>query len=303
MRGATAATLVSLILCLPSAGSSQSLRGSPASLTRQNSQAKRHDYTYLERPEDVRRFVELGLLVPVEPSSAFELARVSFPYARPEVKLFLERLGRQYEAACGEKLVVTSLVRPVTRQPRNAADRSVHPTGMAIDLRRSHRRSCRRWLERVLLQLEGRRVLEATRERRPPHYHVALFPKPYLQYVVALTGTDAASLLAAANAVPASRASASAREGVRMAAAAAGLSGDVTAEHAVGLEDAAEGEASEGQEMDGSDAVVLYRVHRGDSLWSIARRFGTTVARLKEENGLTSSRLLPKQVLRVPVEN
>jgi LysM repeat protein len=299
MRGATAATLVSLVLCIPSAGSAQSLRGSPASLTRQNVQAKQHDYTYLERPEDVRRFVELGLLVPVEPSSAFELARVSFPYARPEVKLFLERLGRQYEAACGEKLVVTSLVRPVTRQPRNAADRSVHPTGMAIDLRRSHRASCRRWLERVLLQLEARRVLEATRERRPPHYHVALFPKPYLQYVVALTGSDAASLLAAVNAAPASRTSASARAEARIAAAA-GPSGDVTAENAAELEDTADGAASEG--TDGSGDVVLYRVQRGDSLWSIARRFGTTVARLKEENGLTSSRLMPQQVLRIPIE-
>ncbi|HEY8470560.1 MAG TPA: DUF5715 family protein [Longimicrobiales bacterium] len=303
MRGATAATLVALILCLPSTGSPQSLRGSAASLDRQNIQAKQHGYTFLERPEDVRRFVELGYLVPVQPSSALELAKVSFPYARPEVKLFLERLGRQYEAACGEKLVVTSLVRPITRQPRNAADRSVHPTGMAIDLRRSQRASCRRWLERVLLQLEGRRVLEATRERRPPHYHIALFPKPYLQYVAALTGSDAASLLAAVNAAPAPRTAGGARDETRLAAASAvGPDGDVTAVNATGLEDAAEGVAFERPEADEGGDVVLYRVQRGDSLWSIARRFGTTVARLKEENGLTSSKLMPEQVLRVPVE-
>src|SRR5690606_40092741 len=101
-----------------------------------------------------------------------------------------------YQAACGEKLVVTSLVRPTTRQPRNAADRSVHPTGMAMDLRRSNKASCRRWLERVLLQLEARGVLEATRENRPPHYHVALFPRPYVQYVAALTGESVQGLLA-----------------------------------------------------------------------------------------------------------
>ena len=54
---------------------------------------------------------------------------------------------------------------------------------MAIDLRRSSRPACRRWLEDVLLSLEERGVLEATRERRPAHYHVAIFPKPYARYV------------------------------------------------------------------------------------------------------------------------
>src|SRR5690606_19859341 len=196
MRAVRLAILISFVLCVTAPGRAQSLRGSPASLTRQYEQAKRHDYTFLRQPADVQRFVDLGLLVPVRPGPAYDLARVSFPYARPEVKLFLERLGRQYQAACGEKLVVTSLVRPTTRQPRNAADRSVHPTGMAMDLRRSNKASCRRWLERVLLQLEARGVLEATRENRPPHYHVALFPRPYVQYVAALTGESVQGLLA-----------------------------------------------------------------------------------------------------------
>ena len=196
MRAVRLAILIPFVLCVTAPGRAQSLRGSPASLTRQYEQAKRHDYTFLRQPADVQRFVDLGLLVPVRPGPAYDLARVSFPYARPEVKLFLERLGRQYQAACGEKLVVTSLVRPTTRQPRNAADRSVHPTGMAMDLRRSNKASCRRWLERVLLQLEARGVLEATRENRPPHYHVALFPRPYVQYVAALTGESVQGLLA-----------------------------------------------------------------------------------------------------------
>ncbi len=29
-------------------------------------------------------------------------------------------------------------------------------------------------------------MLEAARERRPPHYHVALFPRPYAAYVANL---------------------------------------------------------------------------------------------------------------------
>ena len=99
------------------------------------------------------------------------------------MKTFIERLSDQYRDACGERLVVTSLTRPITRQPPNASAISVHPTGMAVDLRRSDSSGCRQWLETVLLDLEGKGVLEATREQYPPHYHVAVFPNPYLQYV------------------------------------------------------------------------------------------------------------------------
>ncbi|MDH3222386.1 MAG: DUF5715 family protein [Gemmatimonadota bacterium] len=161
----------------------QSLRGSQSSMERQNRQAQVHDYTFLRNSSHVSRFVDLGLLVPLSGNANYELNRVSFPYARPEVRLFVQRLSRQYRLACGEKLVVTSLTRPTSRQPRNSSDLSVHPTGMAVDLRRSNSRACRSWLEDVLLSLERSGVLEATRERRPPHYHVALFPGPYGRYV------------------------------------------------------------------------------------------------------------------------
>lgn len=163
----------------------QSLMGSRNSLLRQNAEAQDHDFTYLRTSSDVRSFARKGLLVRLRGNSDYRLASdyVSFPYARPEVKLFIERLSDQYRAACGERLYITSLTRPITRQPRNASHLSVHPTGMAVDLRRSHRSSCREWLEETLLYLEGREVLEATREKHPPHYHVTLFPKPYMRYL------------------------------------------------------------------------------------------------------------------------
>jgi LysM repeat protein len=64
---------------------------------------------------------------------------------------------------------------------------------MALDIRRSNSRACRSWLEDVLLSLEKTGVLEATREYRPPHYHVALFPRPYARYVANLTSRQNAS--------------------------------------------------------------------------------------------------------------
>jgi nucleoid-associated protein YgaU len=99
------------------------------------------------------------------------------------VKLFVQRLGAQYRRACGEELVVTSLTRPLSEQPRNASTLSVHPTGMAVDFRTSLNSVCRHWLESTLLYLEAAGVLEATRERRPSHFHVAVFPEPYAAYV------------------------------------------------------------------------------------------------------------------------
>jgi hypothetical protein len=160
----------------------QSLYGSHESLVRQNLVAQQHDYPYLRTTQEVMQAVESGALVPVRGNEDFELAgsEVSFPYARPEVKTFLEQLAHAYRASCGEPLVVTSMVRPISRQPWNASPISVHPTGMAVDLRRSDRRGCRQWLESTLLALEGEGMVEATREHWPPHYHVAVFPDPLL---------------------------------------------------------------------------------------------------------------------------
>jgi hypothetical protein len=180
----TAIVALSLLLVVPVQG--QSLRGSRRSVTLQYRTAHDHHFTFLTSGRAIRRFVEKGYLVPVRGDENYGLGNVSYPYARPEAKLFIERLAAQYRAACGERLIVTSLTRPRNDQPRNASRRSVHPTGMAVDIRRSHSRSCRVWLESTLLSLEKQRVLEATRERHPPHYHVAVFPKPYARYVAAL---------------------------------------------------------------------------------------------------------------------
>ncbi|MFW6088147.1 MAG: DUF5715 family protein [Gemmatimonadota bacterium] len=186
-----ASCLVMSVMVAPSVAA-QSLRGSPATVERQNLVALQHDFTFLRDAAHVRRFVDAGYLLPIASNRDYSVKRISFPYARPEVALFLSRLGRQYRDACGEMLVVTSLTRPTTRQPWNASPRSVHPTGMAVDLRRSTNRYCRQWLESVLLHLEGEGVVEAVRENRPPHYHVAVFPRPYAEYVAGLQKSDGA---------------------------------------------------------------------------------------------------------------
>lgn len=194
--------ILTLLLLAAPPVQAQSLRGSPRSLDRQNRIAREHDYTFLRDGRQVDRFVSAGYLVPIRGNRDYELHAVSFPYARPEVELFVRRLAGQYRSACGEKLVVTSLTRPRNSQPRNASEQSVHPTGMALDLRLSNDRRCRSWIEGVLTSLERAGILEATRERYPAHYHVALFPRQYVSYVERVTERPAKLLQRMASAAP-----------------------------------------------------------------------------------------------------
>lgn len=240
----------------------QTLRGSSTSMKKQNLAAKRSEYSFLQRPGEVAKFADLGLLVRVPGNSKYLLAGVSYPYARPPIKTFVERLASQYLAACGEKLVVTSLTRPVSKQPRNASELSVHPAGMAVDLRVSSKSSCRRWLESTLLYLEKEGALDATREHWPSHYHVAVFPQRYLTY---LRSVDADVPTPSLN---------------RVASASSGEA------HAKG---------------DGAaDSYDSYKVRSGDSLSTLARRFGTSVAQLRKLNGIKGSRIIAGQKLTVP---
>jgi hypothetical protein len=166
----------------------QSLRGSRASIARMYRQANAHELHFYQTPTGVERAASRGRFVTLEPNDYFALFDVGYPYARPAVIAFVERLARQYHAACGEQMIVTSAVRPSSEQPRNSTERSVHPTGMAVDLRKPTRSPCLKWLRRTLLSLERAGVIEATEERHPPHFHVAVFPRPYKSYVERITG-------------------------------------------------------------------------------------------------------------------
>ena len=210
----------------------QTLRGSESSVNRAYQTAKDHDFTFLETQQQIRRFVDAGYLVPIGNGLNYTIHDVSFPYGRAEVKLFVERLSGQYRRACGEKLVVTSLTRPTRGQPRNASSLSVHPTGMAVDFRRSTSSVCRNWLESTLLYLEEAGVLEATRELRPPHFHVAIFPDQYGGYVEQLLSNPGRT-------------------------------------------------------------ASTHIVRNGDSLWRIARLYGTSVAKLREVNRVRGDKIVP----------
>ncbi|MHB1224432.1 MAG: DUF5715 family protein, partial [Gemmatimonadaceae bacterium] len=259
---ATTAVLVGgAALAMPLQAQTQAtlLRGSRASVQRMHRQAVDHDLTFFETPAAVRAAVKKGRIERLSGNRDFRLHAVSFPYVIASTRVFVERLGQQYRSACGERMVVTSAVRPETRQPANSSDESVHPTGMAVDLRKPSGR-CLTWLRSTLADLEKAGVLEATEERHPVHFHVAVFPQPYAAY---LGGVEPA----------------------RIASDDDGSSAAATPAPAT---------------MRAVSSTTRYRVRSGDTLWHLARRYGTTVKRLRSMNDLSSSRLRPGQTLLVP---
>jgi hypothetical protein len=186
-------TFVLLFIPASLSATEASLRGSLAAMQRQHQVARSHGLQFYHTVAQINAAVNRGDLVRLSGNGTYDVI-ARYPFAQPEVRLFIERLSAQYFAACGQKLVVTSLVRPTTRQPANAHRLSVHPAGMAVDLRVSPVAACRSWLERTLLSLEARGVLNGIREFRPPHYHVAVFPRPYREYVSRITSGRQAML-------------------------------------------------------------------------------------------------------------
>lgn len=295
----------------------QSLSGSTTSMTRQNREAVRYGYSFLENSQAVSQFVERGQLVRVSATRQMELSDVSYPYARPGVKMFLDRLSSQYVAACGEKLTITSLTRPLNKQPANASSASVHPTGMAADLRIPNKSNCRSWLERTLLSLEGAGVLDVTRERHPPHYHVAVFTQTYEQYVATLSTTTTEYVVRRGDTLS----EISTRTGTSIAQlrAANGMQGDLLQ---VGqkLQIPGTAPATNSPTTSPTTAVaavatptapsqvaavteVTHRVRRGETLWRIANHYGTSVNLLRMQNGLGNDVLQVGQMLRISVNN
>lgn len=252
----TGAPVLALLILLATPAEGQALRGSKTSVNRIYQQAVSHDLHFYSTANGIRRAGDRGEFVRLTGNSNYALANVSHPYLLPETHTFVLRLAAQYRAACGEKMVVTSAVRPTSMRLANSVDKSVHPTGMAVDLRKPRNSRCLSWLRNTLSALEATGVLDAVEERNPPHFHVAVFPSPYSSYVSNRSG--GAQLASNTTAAPA-RSSARASGGSR-----------------------------------------TYKVRRGDSLWTIARKNKVSVDQLKSANSLGSSRILAGQVLVIP---
>lgn len=171
-RALALAVLISTVV--HAAANAQTLRGSPASVDLMYTTAHARDLQFLRTPQDIYEAAKTGALKMISITSDLDLERVAYPFVLPNTLRFADSLAVQYHAGCGERIVLTSGARPVDKQPRNASPKSVHPTGMAVDFRKPRNPACLAWMRKSLVALEDAGVIEATEERHPAHFHVAV---------------------------------------------------------------------------------------------------------------------------------
>jgi hypothetical protein len=243
----------------------QSLRGSKASVEKMYDFAQSHRYPFYLTPATLDDAIAKGKLVPLTGDENYELTRgVGFSYATAEAREFVMQFAPQYLAACGAPLTVTSAARPMSRQPRNANPHSVHPTGIAVDIRRPYPGPCLTWVRGALAELEARGFVEATEEHHPVHLHIAVLRAPGARFTL----PDLTNGVVVARQAP-----------------PAGTPVVATANGEVALSPAASATSdSRGR---------VYLVRQGDTLWDVAQKTGVSVKALADANHRS-----PKAVLR-----
>lgn len=315
---------------------SSSLRGSKASIAKMYNFALRHDFHFARTASDVDSLASAGRLIPLSGSFYYEVsAAVGFAYATPEARALLEGIAPRFLEVCDTPLVVTSATRPQSRQPRNAAELSVHPTGIAVDIRRPPPGPCLNWLRDTLLVLEADGVIEVTEERNPPHFHIAALARPGSAPVPGLIDRLIAQQLAPVS-----------RERTTMAAeldkldgqslllsplfnapllpseslaALMGMellldlefpnietetivsAGDVELPADTAVVDSVAPSAPAAAKPASSQRAKTHIVRTGDTLWDIARKHGLSVGELQRANNMGKrSRIKPGLTLKIP---
>ncbi len=300
-----------LLTIVPAALAAQTLRGSRASVDLMYTSAQSKDLAFLGTRSDIYEAVSLGELELLSITDDLTLDKAKYPFVLPNTRRFADSLASAYHAACGQRLVVTSGARPIAEQPRNASPKSVHPTGMALDFRKPQG-ACLTWLRSSLLALEDRHVVEATEERHPVHFHVAVLsqlperPRSILASAAPALSTGAGTKTAVAGGevlptigTSAPPAATPPSPGPSTPAAVAPVTTPLPVVKITASMSKASTKAAQAKEAKAS-ASGTYRVKAGDNLWTIARKRGTTAEKIQQLNGLESSRLRVGQRLKLP---
>jgi hypothetical protein len=178
------------------------LRGSYASLERQNEKTEDDNLERIEDDDDLADRIERKMLVPV-PSSASLTINGNLPenyrYCRPWTARFLADLARFHAAIFHRPLEVSSAVRTVAYQKRlmeingNAAAAegdiaSPHLTGATIDIaKQGMSRQEMGWMRSHLLRLQQAGMIDVEEEFHQSCFHITVY-KSYVPSEPAVPG-------------------------------------------------------------------------------------------------------------------
>ena len=177
-------------LVIPRGGMPAPLRGSLASLQRQNDRLAAEGLERIENEADLEARIADKLLVPIPASSALTVnaeLEENHRYCRPWTAKFLADLARAHEAAFHSPLEVSSAVRTVEYQKRlmetngNAAPAegdlvSPHLTGATIDIAKSGlSRNEIAWMRRRLAGLQAAGKIDVEEEFKQACFHITVY--------------------------------------------------------------------------------------------------------------------------------
>lgn len=188
------------------------LRGSLASLERQNTRLDAEGLERIENEADLEDRIAHKLLVPIPVSGALAVNAELPPthrYCRPWTARFLADLAREHDAAFHRPLEVSSAVRTMEYQKRlmeingNAAPAegdivSPHLTGATIDIAKDGlSRNEIAWMRRRLLALQTAGKIDVEEEFRQACFHITVYksyapprtPRPAAEAGSGNTGT------------------------------------------------------------------------------------------------------------------
>lgn len=111
--------------------------------------------------------------------SPFMEVHAKRPYALPSTVFFVTEMAREYYVfGCG-LLVVKDALRLIGERPRNGSLNSVHPAGMAVDIRTKYiPAECADWLRSYVIQKETEGKVDGTQEWKPEHLHIVVPLQP-----------------------------------------------------------------------------------------------------------------------------
>ena len=177
-------------LVIPRGGMPLPLRGSLASLERQNDRLEAEGLERIEDEADLAARIADKLLVPIPISSALTVnpdLEENHRYCRPWTAKFLADLAKAHDAAFHRSIEVSSAVRTVEYQKRlertngNAAPAegdlvSPHLTGATIDIaKKGLSRAEMAWMRTRLMGLEAAGKIDVEEEFKQACFHITVY--------------------------------------------------------------------------------------------------------------------------------
>ena len=197
-------------LLMPRGGMPAPLRGSLASLERQNDRSDAEGLERIQDEADLAARIADKLLVPLPASIALTVnpdLEENHRYCRPWTAKFLADLARAHEAAFHRSIEVSSAVRTVEYQKRlertngNAAPAegdlvSPHLTGATVDIaKKGLSRDEIAWMRRQLADLQAAGKIDVEEEFKQSCFHITV----YKNYVPARKPGEATPVKAVAS--------------------------------------------------------------------------------------------------------